>query len=105
MPESLTPWTVTHLAPLSMGFSRQENWGGLPVPSPEDLLNLGIEPTSPVFASTLLTTEHQRNPQNSIVLLFCFPFVENLFLLKGRKIAFAIALFLPFLLYFLLNFL
>ena len=30
-----TPWTAAHPAPLSMGFSRQENWGGVPLPSPE----------------------------------------------------------------------
>ena len=40
----VTPWTVAHQAPLSMEFSRQEYWSGLPFPSPGDLLNLGIEP-------------------------------------------------------------
>ena len=38
--------TVAHQAPLSMGFSRQEYWSGLPVPPPGDLPNPGIEPTS-----------------------------------------------------------
>ena len=38
-----TPWTVAHQAPLSMGFSRQEYWSGLPFPSPGDLPDLGIE--------------------------------------------------------------
>ena len=42
-----TPWTVTHQAPLSMGFSGQEYWSRLPSPSPGDLPNPGIEPTSP----------------------------------------------------------
>ena len=37
----VTPWTVAHHAPLSMGFSRQEYWSGLPFPSPEDLPNSG----------------------------------------------------------------
>ena len=37
----VTPWTVSHKAPLSMGFSRQEYWSGLPFPSPEDLPNPG----------------------------------------------------------------
>ena len=41
-----TPWTVAHQAPLSMGFSRQEYWTGLPCPLPGDLSNPGIEPTS-----------------------------------------------------------
>ena len=43
----LTPWTVACQAPLSMGFSRQEYWSGLPFPSPGDLPDLGIEPVSP----------------------------------------------------------
>ena len=37
MSDSVTPWTVARQAPLSMGFSRQEYWGGLPFPSPGDL--------------------------------------------------------------------
>ena len=37
-----TPWTVAHQAPLSMGFSRQEYWSGLPFPSPGDILDPGI---------------------------------------------------------------
>ena len=41
-----TLWTVTHQAPLSMGFSRQEYWSGLLCPPPGDLPNLGIEPRS-----------------------------------------------------------
>ena len=41
-------WTVVCQAPLSMGFSRQKYWSGLPCPSPGDLPNLGIEPSSPV---------------------------------------------------------
>ena len=40
------PWTVACQAPLSMGFSRQEYWSGLPFPSPGDLLNPGIKPAS-----------------------------------------------------------
>ena len=42
-----TLWTVAHQAPLSMGFSRQEYWSGLPFPFPGDLPNPGIEPRSP----------------------------------------------------------
>ena len=41
-----TPWTVAHQAPLCMGFSRQEYWSELLFPSPGDLLNPGIEPSS-----------------------------------------------------------
>ena len=43
-----TPWTVAHQAPLSMGFSRQEYWSGLLLPSPGDLPHPGIKPESPV---------------------------------------------------------
>ena len=43
----VTPWTIAHQAPLSMGFPRQECWSGLPFPSPEDLPDPGIEPVSP----------------------------------------------------------
>ena len=42
----VTPWTVVRQAPRSMGFSRQESWGGLPCPPPGDLPDPGIEPTS-----------------------------------------------------------
>ena len=45
----VTPWTVAYHAPLSMGFSRQEYWSGLPFPSPENLPNPGIEPGSPTL--------------------------------------------------------
>ena len=44
-----TPWTVAQQAPLSMGFSRQEHWSGLPFPSPGDLPDPGIEPRSPAL--------------------------------------------------------
>ena len=54
-----TPWTVAHQAPLSMGFSRQEYWSGLPCPPPGDLPNTGIKPTSltfPALAGRFFTT-------------------------------------------------
>ena len=43
-----TPWTVALQAPLSMGFSRQEYWSGLPFPPPGDLPGPGMEPASPM---------------------------------------------------------
>ena len=43
------PWTVSYQVPPSMGFSRQEYWSGLPLPSPGDLPNPGIEPGSPAL--------------------------------------------------------
>ena len=48
-----TQWTIVHQAPLSMEFLRQEYWRGLPFPSPVDLLNPGIEPSSPALAGRL----------------------------------------------------
>ena len=44
-----TPWTIAYQAPLSMGFSRQEYWSGLPFPSPGDLPDPGIKPGSPTL--------------------------------------------------------
>ena len=51
-----TPWTAAHQALLSMGFSRQEYWSGLPCPPPGDLPNPGIEPVSPALAGGFFTT-------------------------------------------------
>ena len=52
-----TPWTVAYQAPLSMRFSRQEYWNGLPFPSPGDLPDSGIEPWSPALQADALTSE------------------------------------------------
>ena len=46
----MTPWTVAHQAPLSMGFPRREYWSGLTFPPPGDLPNSGMEPASPALA-------------------------------------------------------
>ena len=48
MSDSAAPWTVSHLAPLSMGFSRQKYRRGLPCPPPGDLPSPGIKAASPV---------------------------------------------------------
>ena len=53
----VTPRTIAHQAPPSMGFSRQEYWSGLPFPSPGDLPDLGIKPRSPAFQADALTSE------------------------------------------------
>ena len=52
-----TPWSVAYGAPLSMEFSRQEYWSGLPCPSPRDLPYSGIEPRSPALEADALTSE------------------------------------------------
>ena len=51
----VAPWTVAHQAPLSMGFSRQEYWSGLPFPSPEDLPDPGIKPALQVSCIAFFT--------------------------------------------------
>ena len=56
-PTLATPWTIAFQAPLSIGFSRQEYWSGLPFPSPGDLPDPGIEPRSPVWQANSLPTE------------------------------------------------
>ena len=53
----VTLWTVAHQVPLSMGFSRQEYWSGLPSASPGDLPDPGIEPTS-LMSSALAGSFH-----------------------------------------------
>ena len=57
-----TPWTVAYQAPLSMEFSRQEYWSGLPFPSPGDLPDLGIEPGSPSLQADSLPSEPPEKP-------------------------------------------
>ena len=60
--DSLTLGTVAREAPLSMRFSRQEYWTGLPGPPPGDLPNLGIEPASPALAGGFFTVEPPGKP-------------------------------------------
>ena len=55
----VTLWTIAHQAPLSVEFSRQEYWSGLPCPPPGDISNPGIEPASimsPALAGGFFTT-------------------------------------------------
>ena len=62
-----TPWTVAYQASLSMGFSRQEYWSGLPFPSPGDLPNPGIEPGSPALEADALTSEPPNEEEKKII--------------------------------------
>ena len=58
----VTPWIAAHQAPLSMGFSRQEYWSGLPCPPPGDLPSPGIKlvfPASPALPVDFLPLSHQ----------------------------------------------
>ena len=65
-----TPWTIAHQVPLSMEFSRQESWSGLPFPTPGDLPHPGTKPTSPasaVLAGRFFTTGTTGEVSNSSV--------------------------------------
>ena len=68
-----TLWTVACQAPLSMGFSRQEYWSGLPCPSPGELPNPGIESVFPALQADSLLSEPPGKPiRNSYHLHFSF---------------------------------
>ena len=61
------PWTVAHQTPLSLEFSRQEYWSGLPFPSPGECPDSGIKPKSPVLAGKLFTTEPPEKPIDIVI--------------------------------------
>ena len=65
--------TVAHQAPLSMGFPRQENWSVLPLPSPGDSPDPGIDPTSPALAGRFFTTEPPGKPTGITYYTFLSP--------------------------------
>ena len=65
-----TPWTVACQAPLSMEFTRQEYWCGLPFPSPGDLLHRGIEPGSPALQAYSLPSEPSWKPSQCSVMTY-----------------------------------
>ena len=80
-----TPWTVAHQAPLSMGFSRQEYWSGLPRPPPRDLPDPGIKPASlmsPTLAGRFFTigTTCKASENHLWALLFPQPYTLPLIL-------------------------
>ena len=58
--------TVDRQAPLSMGFPRQEYWSGLPFPSPGELPDPGIKPTTPALAGRFFTTEPPGKPLRKV---------------------------------------
>ena len=69
MSHSSTPWTVAHQTPPSVGFSRQEYWSGVPLPSPGDLPDPGIEPGTPAMRADALPCEPPGNPPFSTLNL------------------------------------
>ena len=65
MSDSATAWTVARQAPLSMGFSRQEYWSGLPCPPPGGLPSPDIEPRPPALQANSLSSEPPGKPKNT----------------------------------------
>ena len=65
----VTLWIVAYQAPLSLRFPRQENWSGLPFPSPGDLHNPGIEPLSPALVDRYFIIESSGKPNQIMSLL------------------------------------
>ena len=63
----MTLWPTARQALLSMGFSRQDYWSGLPFPSLEDLPDPGIEPRSPTLQADALTSAPPGKPLNSLL--------------------------------------
>ena len=84
-----TPWTVARQAPLSMGFSGQEDWSGLPCPPPGELPSPGIEPASPAVAGKFFTTKPPVKywtwttwAQNPALLFFPWDPVVSIYICK-----------------------
>ena len=70
-------WTISHQAPLSMGFSRQEYWSVLPFPSPEDLLDPEIEPGSPTLQADSLLPDPPGKPYILLSLSCWLKYLER----------------------------
>ena len=87
---SVTPRTIAHQAPLSVGFSRQEYWRGLPFPFPGDLPNPGIELTSPALPVDSLLLSHQGSLKLTLILHSSLFFL--VFSLSDSELDHAIAL-------------
>ena len=79
---STVPWTVAWQTPLSMEFSRQEYWSGLPFPSPGNLPNPGIELGPPTLQADSLPSEPPRKPRAQE---FCLNPNIGLRILYGRQ--------------------
>ena len=64
-----TLWTVAYQVPMSMGFSKQEYWSGLPFPFPGDLLDPGIKPRCPALQADTLPSEPPGNEAEADIFL------------------------------------
>ena len=70
----VTPWTVAHQVPLSIGFSRQGYWSGLLFPSPGDIPNPGIELRSPALQADPLPSEPPEKPNHLLLVIKDFAY-------------------------------
>ena len=75
----MTLWTVAHQGPLSLGFSGQEHWSGLPFPPPGDLPDPGIEPRSPALQTDSLLMSHWESPYIQDVNPLFLKYFANVF--------------------------
>ena len=79
----MTPWSVAHQVPLSMGSPRPEYWSGVPFPSPGDLPDPGVEPMSPASQADALLPEPPGQPvSHRVVFALGTPDIQND---KGRR--------------------
>ena len=93
-----TPWTVAHQTPLSIGFSRQVYWSGLPFPIPGGLPHPWVKsecPASPAFAGGFFTTEPPGKPSCSVLLYFSryyirYPQILNPFKISTLNVSFIV---------------
>ena len=72
----VTPWIMAHQALLSMGFSRQKYWSGLPFPSPGDVPDLGIKPESPALQADPLPPDSPGKPK--YIQMPCYVYLQCL---------------------------
>ena len=72
--DSATPWTIALQTPLSMGFSRQEYWSGLPCPAPGDLPNTGIKPTFPMIPALI---PYHRATWEEVLNIYTLPYIKQ----------------------------
>ena len=87
-PTLATPWTVACQAPLSMGFSTQEYWNGLPFPSPGDLHDPGSKLGLLHCRQILFCLSYQGSPMNTAPLVKA-DLISNFTTLNGARGAFA----------------
>ena len=87
MSDSVTPWTAAGQAPLSMGFSRQEYWSGLPFPTLGDLPDPGIEPIS-LKSLELTGRSFTTEPPGKPDIMKKEPFDQSNILQNEREILF-----------------